>query len=266
MRRPIALALLLVAPAVSAQDLARRVALAPDGPVRFSYAARPGIYGDGRGGISWDCRNGRCRSHQGRETYYEDDAGDAWRTACDSGPVRIALTVRHGAVTGLRVYVGGAWRPSAGVTDLGTVGVREATRFLLDLAAHSETRAGRDVVFAATLADSVSVWPDLLKLARNAALPDETRRSAVFWLGQAAGAAATQGLSDLVDDDGLGIEVKKSAVFAISQLPHEDGVPVLVRVARSHKSPEVRRSALFWLGQTNDPRALALFEELLTKP
>lgn len=266
MRQRIALALLLVAPAVSAQDLARRVAAAPDGPVRFSYAARSGIYGDGRGVVSWDCRNGRCRSQQVRGNYDDDAAGDVWRTACDSGPVRVALTVRHGAVTGLRAYVGGTWRPSAGGTDLGTVGTHEATRFLLDLAAHSETRAGRDAVFAATLADSVAVWPDLLKLARNANLPDETRRSAVFWLGQAAGAAVTQGLSDLVEDGDLEIGVKKSAVFAISQLPHEDGVPVLVRVARANKSPEIRRSALFWLGQTNDPRALALFEELLTKP
>jgi hypothetical protein len=265
MTRRIALALLLVAPPVGAQDLARRVAAAPDGQVRFSYAARPGIYGDGRGGISWDCRDGRCRSHQGRDGY-DDAASDAWRTACDSGPVRVALTVRHGAVTGLRVYIGGAWRPSAGVTDFGTVAAREATRFLLELAASSETRAGRDAVFAATLADSVAVWPDLLKLARNADVPDETRRGAVFWLGQAAGAAVTQGLSDLVEDEGLEIGVKKSAVFAISQLPREDGVPVLVRVARANKSPEIRRSALFWLGQTNDPRALALFEELLTKP
>ena len=29
--------------------------------------------------------------------------------------------------------------------------------------------------------------------------------------------------------------------------------------------PEIRRKALFWLGQSEDPRALALFEELLTR-
>jgi HEAT repeat protein len=52
----------------------------------------------------------------------------------------------------------------------------------------------------------------------------------------------------------------------MSQLPHEDGVPALIRVARGNKSPAVRKSALFWLGQTNDPRAIALFEEILTKP
>jgi hypothetical protein len=246
-------------------DLGRRVAGAPDGQVRFSYAARPGIYGNGRTIISWDCRNGRCRNQQVDGNYSDVDDEDR-HTACDSGPVRIALTVRRGAVTGLRTYVGGEWRSGTGATDLGTVSSRDAASFLLSLATQGGGHVSREAIFPATLADSVTVWPDLLKIARNTSVPGETRRSAVFWLGQAAGAAATKGLSDLVDDDSMEIEVKKSAVFAMSQLPHDDGVPALIRVARSHKSPEVRKSALFWLGQTNDPRAIALFEEILTRP
>jgi len=39
----------------------------------------------------------------------------------------------------------------------------------------------------------------------------------------------------------------------------------LIRIARTHRNPELRRKAIFWLGQSEDPRALALFEELLTK-
>ena len=33
----------------------------------------------------------------------------------------------------------------------------------------------------------------------------------------------------------------------------------------TNKDPEIRKKALFWLGQSHDPRALDLFEELLTK-
>ena len=121
-------------------------------------------------------------------------------------------------------------------------------------------------MFPAVLADSVTVWPDLLRLARTPALPRETRRSAVFWLGQAAGEAATRGLTELVDDAAVGLDVKESAVFALSQRPRDEGVPALIRIARTHPSPGVRKKALFWLGQSEDPRALALFEELLTKP
>src|SRR3989454_6626081 len=150
--------MLVAATAAAGEDLGARVAAAPDGQVRFSYAARPGIYGNGRNIISWDCRDGRCHNRQVDGDYADDDE---WHSACDSGPVRVALTVRGGAVTRLRVYVGGDWRPTTGAVDLGTVSTREATGFLLGLA-RTDSRVGREAIFPATLADSVSVWPDLL--------------------------------------------------------------------------------------------------------
>jgi len=241
-----------------------RVAAAPDGEVRLSYATRPGVCGNGRNTISFDCEDGWCGRHRmsfGRND--DDDAG----CPCEPGPARVALRKRGGQVTRLRVYVGGAWRSTAdGVTDLGTVSAPAAARYFLDLAARTPGDAGHDAVFPAVLADSVTVWPDLLRLARSAIVARETRRSAVFWLGQAAGEAATRGLTELLDDTTVALDVKESAVFALSQQPHDEGVPALIRVARTHPSPGVRKKALFWLGQSEDPRALALFEELLTKP
>jgi HEAT repeat protein len=59
-------------------------------------------------------------------------------------------------------------------------------------------------------------------------------------------------------------EVREQAIFALSQRPKDEGVPVLIRIARTNRDPELRKKALFWLGQSNDDRALALFEELLT--
>jgi len=240
-----------------------RVAAAPDGEVRFSYATRPGVCGNGRNTISFDCEDGWCGRHRvsvGR--YDDDDAG----CPCEPGPARVALLKRGGQVTRLRVYVGGAWRaPGAGVTDLGTVSAAAAARYLLDLAARATGDAGHDAVFPAVLADSVTVWPDLLRLARSASVARETRRSAVFWLGQAAGEVATRGLTELLDDTTVAVEVKESAVFALSQQPSDAGIPALIRVARTHASPSVRKKALFWLGQSDDPRALALFEEILTQ-
>jgi HEAT repeat protein len=88
----------------------------------------------------------------------------------------------------------------------------------------------------------------------------------VFWLGQAAGDAATKGLTEIVEDGGQDREVRESAVFALSQRPHDEGVPVLIKIAKENKDPDLRRKAIFWLGQSDDPRALSLFEELLTKP
>ncbi len=253
--------------------LADRVASAPDGAVRFSFATRAGVCGNGRNVISFDCDDGSCGRHRiSKGNYYKDDDGNYYNDdagcPCEPGPARVALQKRDGQITRIRTYVGGAWRPGRDtrVTDLGAVSAVAAAHYLLDLASRSTRDAGRDAVFPAVLADSVTVWPDLLRLARTPAVPHETRRSAVFWLGQAAGDAATRGLSDLVDDTSVDVDVKESAVFALSQLRRDEGVTALIRIARTHSSPRVRKRALFWLGQSEDPRALALFEELLSKP
>lgn len=260
----IALALAALA-LVQQQPLERRVANAPDGTIRFSYAAKPGVYGNGRNMISWDCKDGNCHNRQ-VDNYNADGERDNWDTPCDSGPVRIALTKRGGRISDLRVYVGGQWRTSTTASDLGVVGTKDATSYLLGLAMRDDSRAAEKAIFPAVLADSVTLWPDLLKLARKADVSRKVRRSAVFWLGQAAGDAATRGLTDLVDDRAADREVRETAVFALSQRPRDEGVPALIRIAKQNPDPELRRKAIFWLGQSDDPRALSLFEELLTRP
>ncbi|HET7790409.1 MAG TPA: HEAT repeat domain-containing protein [Gemmatimonadales bacterium] len=256
---------LVLAPAAGAQTLARRVAQAADGVVRFSFAHRPGVCGDGGSSICTDCAGGRCGRRMqvtGHGTNWDDD----WVGICDSGPARVALEVRGGAVRDLHVYVGGSFRPaSAGVTDLGTAGASDVEAFLVQLA-RGGTDAGRQALFALTIVDSITAWPDLLKLAKDQNLGHDTRRSAVFWLSQAAGEAATRGLDSLAGDETEDREVRGQAVFALSQRPRDEGIPALVRIARENKDPEIRKKAIFWLGQSDDPRALALFEELLTKP
>jgi len=257
------IALTLAALVLSQQPLERRVAAAPDGSVRFSFAAKPGVYGNGRNMISWDCDKGNCHNRQVDGNW---DDHDDWDMPCDSGPVRVALTKSSGRITDLRVYVGGEWRANTAATDLGIVSTKDAATYLLALALKDESRASEKAIFPAVLADSVTIWPDLLKIAKADNVSRKVRRSAVFWLGQAAGDAATRGLSDLVEDGSADREVRETAVFALSQRPKDEGVPALIRIARQNKDPDLRRKAIFWLGQSDDPRALSLFEELLTRP
>ena len=136
------IALMMALVLVQQPSLERRVAGVRDGTVRFSFAARPGVYGNGRNIISWDCRNGRCRNQQVNGGYYSDWDDDRM-SACDSGPARVALLKTSGAVTDLRTYVGGEWRTpiGTGVTDLGTVSAREAAAYLLALAERDSGRA-----------------------------------------------------------------------------------------------------------------------------
>ena len=256
-------ALLLAASAASlgAQSIADRVSRAGNGSVRMSFATRPEVCGRGgniqRGG-DWHGNFGDSRRDYTRDV--------EWDAACDYGPGRLVLDKRDGEIVALRFYVGGRWRPSSdGVTDLGNVPAKEAADYLVSLASSLPGKAGREAIFPATVADSAEVWPSLLRLARDEERPRETRKQAVFWLGQAAGDAASAGLDSLSRDAGVDREVQKQVVFALSQRPRDEGIPVLIRVARTHRDPEVRKQAVFWLGQSNDPRAIALFEELLTK-
>lgn len=257
----VAVTLAVTAPAgaQSAQSIRDQVARAGDGTVRMSFALRPGVCGHGNS-ISTGPRSrttwGDTDTRRNRDLEWDDD--------CDPGPGRLVLDVRDREVVGLRFYVGGRWRQGDDVTDLGTVPARAVADYLTGLAERANGRVAREAIFPATLADSATVWPALIRLARNETRPRDTRQQAVFWLGQAAGEAATAHLSELVADDDVDREVREQAVFALSQRPRDESVPALIRVARSHRDPKLRKTALFWLGQSGDPRAIALFEELLT--
>lgn len=238
--------ILSATPAVAAQSLGARVDRVREGTVRFSFPSRPGVCGDGHRNIS-----------------VRREARGEWDSGCEEGPVRIALDRTGGRTTSLRTYVGGSWGRNP-ATDLGMVPSTDATAWLLALAERNEP-ASNDAIFPATLAEGVEVWPALIRIARNTGVNHKTRKSAIFWLGQAAGEAATRGLDSIVADDRGEREVRESAIFALSQRPREEGVPALIRVARTNPDPRLRKTALFWLGQSEEPAALALFEELLTK-
>lgn len=244
-------AALSAAPAAQGQSIAERVADIGDGDVRLSFAAREGVCGDGRGSVSLHWDRGTRSKH--------------WEADCEEGPVRVVVSVNGGSVSEVETFVGGRWRPASSETlDLGTVSAPEATRYLLSVARSSDGDVGKDALLPALLADSVEIWPDLLGLARDGSLPRDTRRSAVFWLGQVAAAAAAAGLDEIVADEDADREVREMAIFALSQRPADEGVPALIRIVRTSGDAELRRKALFWLGQSGDPRALDLFEELLT--
>ena len=124
-------------------------------------------------------------------------------------------------------------------------------------------RVAKQAIAALALHTSRSALTTLLGLARNDR-DTKVRSDALFWLAQRAGQEAAAAITDAIANDPE-TEVKKRAVFALSQLPADEGVPRLIDVARNHRNPEVRKQAFFWLGQTKDPRAIQLFEEILLR-
>ena len=176
------------------------------------------------------------------------------------------MTVRDGAVADIDLYVGGRWRERAGaVRDLGTVAVDAASDFLLRLAEVRGGDLGPDAIGSVALADSVVVWPRLLGIARDAGADRETRKAAVFWLSMRAGERATEGLTEIASDRDDDREVREVALFSLSQLPGEEGVTALLQVARTSDDPDLKRHAIFWLGQSEDPRALDFLVEVLER-
>lgn len=250
--KAVVMAAVLIAPLARAQSIESRVARVRNGTVRMSFASRPDVCGNGRGNIS---TGGNVRT--GRR--------DEWEDECEPGPVRVAMDMADGHVVAIRTYVGGRWRAAGDATDIGTVGAREASDYLLGTVVRDGGKGARDAIFPATIADSVTTWPRLLAIARNEDIERAVRTQAVFWVSQAAGDKVAEGLRDVADDVKMDREVRKQAVFAISQR-RDEGVPMLITIAKSSTDPEVRRSAVFWLGQSRDKRALDYFESVLTRP
>ena len=92
----------------------------------------------------------------------------------------------------------------------------------------------------------------------------KVRGQALFWIAQKAGKRATVALNDAIQNDPE-TDVKKKAVFALSQLPKDEGIPQLIHVADTNSNLAIRKEAFFWLGQSQDPRALAYLEQVLKK-
>ena len=90
----------------------------------------------------------------------------------------------------------------------------------------------------------------------------ELRQRALFWIARRAESQAAGIITQAIDSD-PDAEVKRQAVSALSQLPRDEGIPLLIKLARSHTDPVVRKQAMQLLGQSRDPRAISFFEEVL---
>jgi len=126
----------------------------------------------------------------------------------------------------------------------------------------SSRRLANNATMAIALHGDQQAADRLIALARSARSSD-VRGTALFWLAQRAGDKAVGTITQALEDPET--EVRKQAVFALSQLPKEEGVPKLIEVARTHRDAAVRKQAMFWLGQSRDPRALTFFEQILTQ-
>lgn len=105
----------------------------------------------------------------------------------------------------------------------------------------------------------------LLERARDGRDPVSARKQAIFWAGQGSGdgSASVKELTALYD--ALDVrELKEQVIFVLSQRDDRAATDQLIAVARNDPDPALRKRALFWLGQKNDPRAAELIRDIVT--
>jgi HEAT repeat protein len=246
-----AAAVLVLAPVAGAQNLAQRIASAPEGAVQFTFAARPGVCGNGR---SYYSING--------SSWYGTVNDNTMRSEpCQPGPVRVVLGRAGKEVVDVNVFVGPV-QSSPGTADLGAVPGREAADYLLSLAARVDGRPGRDAIGPAMLADSATVTPQLLAIARDQSRARETRSSAISWLSRAGEerggvtpAQLAKALGDMARDENDNQQVRQSALRVLSRQENGEGIPALIEISRNAQDIWLGKQALSTLAQSGDPRA-----------
>jgi HEAT repeat protein len=119
------------------------------------------------------------------------------------------------------------------------------------------------VIFAVSQAGSADDAAWLLGVARDSRGGIEVRKNAIFWLSQRRGATAAE-LNSLYG--GLKEpELKEQIIFALSQVKDPGAFDQLASIASKDPDPEMRKKALFWIGQSKDPRAADLLERMLNE-
>jgi hypothetical protein len=92
----------------------------------------------------------------------------------------------------------------------------------------------------------------------------EVREHAAFALSQAATPRAEADLTRLLNTD-KNDEVREGAVFALSQLPDERATRALIATAENRSlARELRKKAVFWLSQSETDAAQKYLERVLT--
>jgi len=93
----------------------------------------------------------------------------------------------------------------------------------------------------------------LMTIALDANESIEVRKKALFWAGQMQATPA----ADLVAlwNRSADRELKKYLIFVYSQRRDREIVDKMIEIAKAEQDTELRKQAIFWLGQSKDPRA-----------
>ncbi len=102
----------------------------------------------------------------------------------------------------------------------------------------------------------------LMDLALNSREDVELRKKALFWAGQSgADIADLTALYDRTNDR----DMKEQLIFVYSQRHEGAALDKMIDIARHETDKDLRKKAVFWLGQSRDPRAAQALLEIINQ-
>jgi hypothetical protein len=253
--RTVIAAVLFLIPLACAADIGKDIAAA-DGwaswqVAKVADAGEPCCYDIGRSGvdrIGCDLDGGNWSISIG------DNHASAKPTATDT--LTVYAHIVGGKVDRIRAYAATcpvntrqALRPLAGVSAKDSVDWLERQA----VADGAAKKLDDEPIMALAFHADAAAQSALVRMA-STGQPEKRREAALFWLGQARGAAGVSIVEGFARDD-ASEDIRRHALFVLSQAEDFDTYPKVLASAQNDRSGEVRSQALFWLAQMKDARA-----------
>jgi HEAT repeat protein len=101
----------------------------------------------------------------------------------------------------------------------------------------------------------------LMQVATDEKEDIEVRKRALFWAGQMRGV----GIAELIGlyDRMTSTEMKEQLIFVYSQRREREAVDKMMDIVRKEQNRRLRDRAIFWLGQSKDPRAVQFILDII---
>jgi TolA-binding protein len=137
-------------------------------------------------------------------------------------------------------------------------------QFLKDLYAKIENDDLKDkIIFSLSQMGGADNYRWLMDIALNPKEDIEIRKKALFWAGQ----GHNVDVADLVKlyDSMSDREMKDQLIFVYSQRREAAALDKLFQIGKNDPDRELRKKAIFWIGQSRDPRAVQYLQDLINQ-
>jgi HEAT repeat protein/PBS lyase HEAT-like repeat-containing protein len=124
----------------------------------------------------------------------------------------------------------------------------------------ADPKLREQAIFALSQSKAPDAYAHILSIAHKDPAK-HVRSQAYFWLAQMNDARAKDDIMAALKSESS-VDVREEVVFALSQL-EDSADDALIAVLRGDFPREVKKQALFWLGQSGSPEAMAYFDEAL---